>query len=310
MEQEIRTVGITGGSGFVGKILTRLLIREGYEVVIFSRSRKGVKGPVTCAHWNPARQECDTAALSRVDAVVHLAGAGVADKRWTDSRKKEIISSRVDSTAFLLRQLEVHATHCKVFIAASATGYYGPDRPLATPFREGANPYHDFLGEVCRQWESASLEANSKYRTVIFRFGIVLGRGSGAFPKLAGPMSFGIMPILGGKGDQMVSWVHVSDVAHLILTALQDEKYRGIYNAVAPEPVSHRQLMKAIGKAKGGVHFAVPVPPFALRMILGDASIEVLKSCTASADKLMEAGYRFRYPTIKDAARELVHKAP
>ena len=154
------------------------------------------------------------------------------------------------------------------------------------------------------RYGAAVMKASENYRTVIFRFGIVLGKDGGAYPQLVGPMKFGIMPIL-GSGRQMVSWVHVDDVAGMIHAALEDESYRGVYNAVAPNPVMHRRLMNTIAQAKGGLKIPAPVLPFVLRIIMGEASIEVLKSCTASSEKVQEAGYVFRYPEI-DAAVEAI----
>ena len=301
------TIGIAGGSGFVGRHLARLLAGQNYEVIIFSRGKEKANADarISFARWNPDKQECDVTALGKLDALINLAGAGVLDKRWTDARRREIVSSRVDATRFLLAQLRAHAPRCRTFIAASAIGYYGPDREGLMPFTEHAPPYHDFLADVCRQWEAASLEAVGLCRTAIFRFGIVLGRDGGAYPQFAAPMRFGIMPML-GSGSQMVSWVHIEDLAAMLALALQDEHVSGIYNCVAPAPVTHRALMKTIAAAKGGLKIPVPVPAFAVQLLLGDASEEVLKSCTVSAQKIMDAGFVFQYPDIGSAVRALV----
>jgi uncharacterized protein (TIGR01777 family) len=260
---------------------------------------------VRFAHWDPDKKAMDTAALAGLDAMVNLAGAGVADKRWTGARKQEIIASRVDATDFLISQLRGHAPACRTFVAASATGYYGPDRG-GPAFTEDDPPDNDFLAQVCVHWEAASLKAAASYRTIIFRLGIVLGRDGGAYPELAGPMKFGIMPVL-GSGRQMVSWVHVDDVAGMIMAALEDEAYAGTYNAVAPQPVTHRELMKAIAGAKRGLKIPAPVPPFALRIIMGESSVEVLKSTTVSSAKVQGAGYVFRYPEVEAAVRAIVN---
>ena len=295
-----------GSTGFVGQHLTQLLVAAGHKVVVLSRSRKPDEGNIHFARWNPDKKEIDITALRELDAVVHLAGAGVADKRWTEARKKEIISSRVDATDFLINQLQAHAPECRAFIAASATGYYGADRGTQA-FREDDPPVDDFLSQVCVQWEGASMKAAAFYRTVIFRFGIVLGKDGGAYPELAGPMKFGIMPIL-GSGKQIVSWVHVEDVAGMIKAALEDDTFKGIYNAVAPAPVPHRVLMKAIAAAKGGIRIPAPVPPFVLRIIMGEASVEVLKSCTVSSKKVQDAGYVFRYAEIDGAVKQIINE--
>lgn len=299
-----KTIGVTGGTGFVGRHIISRLTALGHSVVVFSRQPQVGKGDIRYALWRPHVAQIDTASLQDIDAMVHLAGAGVADKRWPPKRKEEIRKSRVEATYFLLQALQAWAPQCSTFVAASATGYYGPDRNGLIPFTEDAPAYHDFLAEVCTAWEAASLSASEKYRTVILRTGIVLGKDGGAYPQLAAPMRFGIMPIL-GNGEQMVSWIHVDDLAQLYIEATLNNKYDGIYNAVAPQPVTHSLLMHTIAKAKGGIKIPAPVPALALRLLIGEASVEVLKSCTVSSDKAAHAGFVFRYQTIVEAVASI-----
>lgn len=301
----MKTIGIAGGSGFVGRHLSSLLERNGYQVIIFSRNPKKQQGNIRYHSWQPDRKTIDTAALSEVDAMINLAGAGVTEHRWTESYKKEILSSRVDATYFLIDQLQQHAPRCKTYIASSATGIYGPDRDGSIPFTETSPPWHDFLADVCRKWEAAAEEASKYYRTAIVRLGIVLGKEAGAFRELAAPMKFGIMPIL-GSGRQMVSWIHVTDVASIVMHLLEQETASGVYNAVTPEVVTHKVLMKTIAAEKGGIKIPAPAPGFVLKIILGESSIEVLKSCTASADKIISTGFRFHFPDIRSAVRNLI----
>ena len=302
----MKIIGITGGSGFIGRHLTALLIRSGYRVVIFTRSvpRNPAQKQVTYAQWDIITAKCDMNALKELDGVVHLAGAGIADKRWTEKRKKEILDSRVMGTEFLVSQLKDHAPACKTFIAASATGFYGRDHAGAIPFTETAPPCNDFLCDTCRQWEAASQKANEFARTVILRFGIVLGQECGAFPKLARPLSFGIMPVL-GSGNQAVSWIEVDDLARLFLFVLEHDNLSGIYNAVAPNPVTHKELMKTTAAVKGDMKIPVPVPAVLLKIILGEMSGEVLKSCTVSAQKTIDTGFIFNYPDITSAVKAI-----
>jgi uncharacterized protein (TIGR01777 family) len=255
--------------------------------------------------WNPDREQMDAGALGQLDAIINLAGAGVVDKRWTAERKKEIIKSRVDATYFLHKQLAAHAPYCKAFVAASAIGYYGPDRDGSAPFHEEAPPFNDFLADVCRQWENATQSANNKYRTVVIRIGIVLGKDGGAYPQLAQPLQYGVEPIIGG-GKQVVSWVHIEDLASIFIKAVMDDSMKRAYNAVAPAPVTHKVLMDTIAAAKGGKKIRVPVPGFVLKIMMGDASVEVLKSCTVSSKKIEGAGYVFKYPKIEEAVADLV----
>jgi uncharacterized protein (TIGR01777 family) len=305
----MKTIGITGGTGFIGGRLTAALVQRGYKVVVFTRgiANLPVKQHVTYAHWDEDRGECDINGLKTLDAVVHLAGAGIADKRWTERRKKEISDSRVRGTDFLVSKLMEFAPGCKTFIAASAIGYYGPDNHDGKPFTESDKPFKDFLGETCRQWEVASQRAQSFARTVICRFGIVLGKESGAFPQFVRPMSYGIMPIL-GTGSQMTSWITIDDLVDLLLYALEQEQTKGVYNAVAPNPVSHRELMDTIARIEGGIKIPIKVPAFLLKIMLGEMSIEVLKSCTVSGQKILDAGFTFKYPQIEPAVRHILGK--
>ena len=303
----MQTIGITGGTGFVGKHLTSLLTGKGHQVVIFSRNaqNKAANGMVSYAYWDAEQGKCDINAMAKLDAIVHLAGAGVADKRWTEARKKEIIDSRVKATDFLVGQLKEHAPKCKTFIAASAIGFYGPDTAGKSPFAESAPSYRDFLGTTCEAWETSSAKAQELMRTVILRFGIVLGKESGAFPQFAKPTDMGIVPLLGG-GKQTISWIEVDDLARMILYSLEHDEVNGIYNAAAPNPVTQKALMQSIANEKGGIKIPVPVPSFVLRIMLGEMSIEVLKSCTVSAQKVLDAGFVFDHPTIDGAVKYIL----
>lgn len=303
----MRTVGIFGGSGFVGTHIAKQLRDAGHQVVVFSRSPKQGQDGIRFAHWDPAKKTIDTQVLSTLDGVVNLAGSGVVDKRWTKAYKQEILDSRVVSTHFLHEQLAIHAPNCKAFVAASATGYYGPDRAARGAFKEGDDPFHDFLADVCRQWEEASAAGTDRYRTSIIRIGIVLGKEGGAYPQFAGPQRFGVMPIL-GSGRQVVSWIHVEDLAALFIRALTDETWRGVFNGVAPVPVTHATIMKTIASVKGGLKIPVPVPGFALRIGLGESAIEVLKSCTVSSQHVQASGFNYSFRDIRDAVIDLEGK--
>lgn len=301
----MRTIGILGGTGFVGSKLTKLLISSGYEVIIFSRNvaSHSPEGSLSYAHWNLEKGACDLNALKKVDAIVNLAGAGVADKRWTARRKQEIKDSRVKTTTYLVNQLKQYAPKCNTFVAASAIGIYGADKGSG-PFTEDALPATDFLGETCRLWEDESMKAANIVRTVVLRFGIVLGRDSGALPKMAMPLTFGVKPIL-GSGDQVMSWISIDDLTALIKFTLDNNAVEGIYNAVTPYPVTNRQFMNILGQVKGGHYLPLPAPAILLKLALGEMSIEVLKSCTADARKIQEKGFIFNHPYLLDALKAI-----
>ena len=309
----MKKIGITGGTGFVGRNLTALLIRKGYEVVIFTTHNANTRGRhkqhISYSYWDPEKEECDINALKSLDAMVNLAGAGIADKRWKEKRKKEIVDSRIKSTKFLVSMLNAHAPACKTFITASATGFYGPDSHYSSSFTETAPPFNDFLGNTCKQWEAASEDISDTKRRVVLRFGIVLSKGGGAFQQFVNPMSMGVLPIL-GSGGQVVSWIEMHDLVRLILFSLEHEQVKGIYNAVAPGHVSNRKLMNTIAAQKGGIKIPFHVPSALLKVLLGEMSIEVLKSCTVSADKIINAGFIFDHPDIESAVKAILAILP
>ncbi|MET0636370.1 MAG: TIGR01777 family oxidoreductase, partial [Chitinophagaceae bacterium] len=238
-----------------------------------------------------------------------LAGAGVADKRWNDKRKKEIVSSRVDSGKLLVRTLLENKNKLKAFISASAIGWYGkdPSVPNPRPFEETDPASEDFLGQACVAWEM-SLKGLEKtaIRLVIFRTGIVLSDEGGALKEFVKPLKMGLATIL-GSGNQMISWIHIDDMVRLYLAAIEQENFHGIYNAVAPVPVSNKELVIKLAKASRKTFFIpVYVPGFVLRIAMGEMSSEVLKSATVSCDKLHIERFTFLYPGIDAALKSMI----
>lgn len=303
----MKTIGITGGSGLVGRHLSKLLADDGYNVIVFTRNpdkkRKYIAN-TTYALWNPSKGQIDKESLGKIYAMVHLAGAGVADKRWTEERKKTIVRSRVKTTSFLVDQLKEHASACKTLISASAIGYYGADKGKE-PFTENMPPANDFLSETCEKWEEASAPAEQFLRRVVLRIGIVLAKEGGAFKEFVKPMKFMVKPIL-GSGEQMVSWIHINDLVRLIRFAIERIETEGVFNAVAPKPVTHTTLMNTIAEEKKGVQIPIPVPAPLLKIALGEMSTEILKSCTVSSEKIYQRGFRYNFTYIEDAVKDLL----
>ncbi len=303
------TVLISGGTGMIGTALTKSLLAKGYEVIILTRNApKDNQGQnVQYAQWDVEKQTIDENAVKKADYIIHLAGAGVADKRWTEERKKEIVGSRVNSGKLLVKALNEIPNNVKAFIAASAIGWYGPDKTLINtkPFTETAPPHSDFLGITCKQWE-ASIEpiAAMGTRLVILRTGIVLGNGGGAYPEFKKTLKLRVASILGG-GKQVVSWIHIDDLVAMYLYALENEHCKGVYNAVAPHPVTNAALVQTIGAVNYSPYVCVHVPQFVLRIMLGEMSVEVLKSATVSAEKFLQAGFVFTHPEIEQAVENL-----
>lgn len=308
------TVLISGGTGLIGKALTRELLNKGYEVIVLTRypeKEKAFSEAITYAGWNIKEQTIDRTAIEKADYIVHLAGANVAGGRWTDKRKREIVGSRVNSAGLLVNALRNIPNNVKAVVSASAIGWYGPDPqvPNPKPFVETDNADNSFLGRTCQQWE-ASIEpvvALGK-RLVKLRTGIVLSEEGGAYPEFRKPLQFGSAAIL-GSGKQVVSWVHISDVVRMYIEAIENESWQGAFNAVAPNPVTNEQLILAIAKESGRFYMPVHVPQLALKIALGEMSIEVLKSATVSSRKVQEAGFQFLFPSIESAVQNLNKKA-
>lgn len=305
------TIAITGGTGLVGKALTQLLLNEGYEVTIFTRNPSAqppISG-VKYAAWNVDRQTIDIPALQEADHLIHLAGAGVVAQPWTAAYRKEIVDSRTKSSELLLNTLRQHPHQLKTFVSTSAIGWYGADHSPAVPFVETAPADGGFLGETCRLWEESVAGATELgIRLVILRTGIVLSNDGGALAEFKKPLRLGVAGILGG-GRQMVSWIHIKDHIRLYLEAIENPNWNGIYNAVAPNPVSSKALTLELARQLNGALFvALPVPTFVLNLMLGDRSIEVLKSTTVSAKKLLEAGFQFQFGKIDAALHDLCKK--
>jgi len=333
------TITITGGTGLIGTALTHLLIDNGHRVIILSRNtppgsraaapdetpRPSVAAgePDSAAafygrpsgqglqrlHWDPAAGYIDPEAIRHADYIIHLAGAGVADHRWTAKRKKVIEESRTKSADLLVMALRETPNNVKAVLSASAIGWYGPDPaiPNPRPFEETDPADNDFLGKTCSLWEAAisPVTALGK-RLVILRTGVVLSRQGGALAEFRKPIRFGIAPIL-GSGRQMISWIHMEDLCRLYLQAISQEEWSGVYNAVAPNPASNRLLTIELARRLKGRYFVpVFVPSFLLKLIVGGMSAEVLKSATVSAAKIRAAGFQFIYPSIESALDNLL----
>ena len=307
------TILITGGTGLIGKALTTMLLEKGHQLVILSRSiRKSTNSNVTYALWDVKQQTIDAIAISEADYIIHLAGAGVADKRWSEKRKKEIRESRTQSSALLVNALKNNINKVKAVISASATGWYGENgnqSSVKKQFTEEKPAAPDFLGETCRLWE-ASIEPVTELgiRLVKLRTGIVFSNDGGAFVEFIKPLKMGIAAVL-GSGQQIISWIHIEDLCRIYLFVLENDEINGAYNAVAPMPVSNKVLMMLLAKKiKGKFFIPMHVPSFLLKIILGEMSIEVLKSASVSATKIKDAGFNFLYPSIEAATSELINK--
>jgi uncharacterized protein len=298
-------VAITGASGLVGTALVPFLTTGGHEVVrLVRRPARGRDE----ARWDPERGELDRGALDGVEAVVHLAGANIAEGRWTDARKRVLRDSRLGPTRRLAEALASLPRPPKVLVSSSATGYYG-ERADAW-LDETAPPARDFLGTLAREWEEATEPAaGAGIRVVRLRTGIVLTPEGGALGKMLLPFRLGVGGVL-GSGQQHMSWIAIDDLLDVVHFAMTTPALVGPVNAVTPEPATNREFTKTLGRVLGRPTVA-PAPAFALRLAFGEmADATLLVSTRVRPQRLLDAGYRFRFPRLEDALRHLLGRPP
>lgn len=301
---------ITGGTGLIGTALTKELLARGYEVTILTRNEnkeQHVVENLSYAEWDIKKGTIDKQAIQQSDYVVHLAGANVGERRWTRRRKQEIVESRTMSAAVLVKALKEIPNKVKAVASPSGIGWYGPDPiiPNPRPFVETDPPDQSFLGKTCQLWETSIDPVRELgIRQVKFRTGFVLSNSGGAYAEFKKPLKFGVASVL-GSGKQVISWIHINDIAALYVYAIENEKLHGVYNAVSPHPVSNRKLIQTMASEKHGFSITTAVPEFVLKAMLGEMSIEVLKSATVSSKKIEEAGYMFMFPSIEAAVKNL-----
>jgi uncharacterized protein len=306
------TILITGGTGLVGKQLTQYLLAKGYKVIILTRAmpkQKDTRASLSFALWDVKNQSIDAAAVQSADYIIHLAGAGVVDKKWTDAYKKEIKDSRTESSSLLVNTLKAHSNSVKAIISSSAIGWYGEDVKPGFAFTEEDPADAGFLGQTCLLWEQSIEPAESMgIRVCKLRTGIVLSNEGGALVEFKKPVRLGVAGIL-GSGKQRVSWIHIDDLCRMFLFAIEKEGLRGSYNAVAPDPVSNKELTVKLAKLmKGSFYLPLHVPGFVLKLMMGSRSMEVIKSTTVSCTKIKNEGFIFLYPSIDAALNELCTK--
>ena len=297
---------VTGATGFIGRHLVLALKEKGHQIIVLTRDLEsaGFHLPSRCkTHlWRPALEKPKPEGLQGVQAVIHLAGAGVADRRWSLARKKEIIRSRVHSTRNLVRALKETKQKPQVFISASAIGFYGDTGDTLAD--ESFPPGSGFLSEVCQKWEKEIFEVEPLgIRTVALRIGFVLGHGGIAMNRLLPPFKMSLGGPL-GNGKQWMSWIHAQDVASLICHMIENSKFFGVYNAVAPEPISNRTFTKTLGQVLNRPA-VIPTPEFMLKLGLGEMAQLILASQKVSSCKIQESGYTFHYPDLESALNEV-----
>ena len=299
----MKNILIAGGTGLIGTKLSQLLRGQGYNVRHLSRTADPNAEFPTFA-WQPDKGTYDTKAFQNVDAIINLAGAGIVDKRWTAARKKVIIESRTMSNALIAHFLENEKHTVKAYISASAIGFYA-DRG-AHLMTESDVAGKGFLAESTVAWENAIEKVRqTSVRTVVLRIGIVLCTEGGALPEMLKPFMVRT-GVYFGNGEQFISWIHIDDLVRMFQFAFENEKISGIFNAVAPEPVTNYAFTKAISEAKGGSYLLLPAPAFTLRLAMGEMADTVLGSTNVSSQKIENQEFTFDYTTALAALKSLL----
>lgn len=299
------TILITGGTGLIGLRLAELLKKQGHKLHLLSRSNKPVAPYDAVFSWDVKNGSIDENALYGVDVIVHLAGAGIADQRWTDERKQEILSSRVDSAKLILETLKRREQKISAFVSGSAIGWYGAHSDSLT-HNETEPAATDFMGETCRKWEhAADLFQDVAERIVKIRTGVVLAKTSGALPKMAQPVKWFVGSPL-GSGKQQIPWIHLDDICNIFANAVSDSRYYGPINATATENCTNREFTKVLAKVLNRPMIPIHVPSFVIKALFGEMAVVVLEGSKVSNHRIKQMGYTFQYPSLETAIRNIL----
>ncbi len=294
---------ITGATGLVGSALVSRLLKEGYSINYLTTSKSKIQHTENYQgfYWNPEKGEADPACLDDVGTIIHLAGASIS-KRWTADYKEEILQSRVLGTRVLATLLKNNAHYVHQFISASAIGIY-PDSETTLYTEDSTGRDNSFLGMVVEKWEAcADAVATLGIKVAKIRTGLVLSGKSGVLKELAAPVKLGAGAAF-GKGTQMQSWIHIDDMVgiylHVLLNGLE-----GVYNAVAPYPVTQNELVKTVAKVLDKPLLLPNIPRFAMKLVLGEMSTLLYDSQNVSARKIVASGYQFKFLSVETAVAD------
>jgi uncharacterized protein (TIGR01777 family) len=300
------TVLITGGTGLIGKQLVKLLREKGYNVLLLGRKPDQLSYPPVY-QWNYKKGFIEEEVISQAHYIIHLAGAGISEKRWTQTRKKEIIDSRVHTTNLLFDTVSRKGAPLKAFISSSAIGFYGSEID-GSPATETDLPGNDFLAETCIRWEESARQfQTSGFRTVFIRTGLVLATEGGALPRMSMPIKSGVGSAL-GTGKQFMPWIHIHDLCKIFLQAIEDQSMEGPYNAVAPSVVNNREFTYTIAAILKKRIWLPPLPSFILKLIFGEMAGILLNGRRVVPERLLKSKFSFEYPDLHKALTHLAGK--
>ncbi len=298
-----KNVVLTGGTGFVGRELTQLLLKNGFSVSILSRTVKNNLPDISYYQWDVAAGTIDVKAILDADYIVHLAGENIGAKRWTKVRKKAILDSREKSTQLLYSTLQQHNKQLDAFISASGVGIYGAisDTLLCSETTPAAN---DFLGMVCQKWEGATLPIRDLgIRTVQIRTGLVLGKGDGVLQQLVPLFKYRLGSAI-GSGKQFMPWIHIDDLCRIYLAAIQNPEMQGPYNAAINDGTTNSIFSKALATVFGYTIWLPNIPAFLLQLALGEMAQLVLTGRRVTSTKIEATGFQFQFTQLNDALED------
>ena len=299
----MKKILIAGGTGLIGTALLKEATAQGYEVALLSR--KPGAGIIT---WDPAMKTIDLDQPHSFDAIINLAGSNLSKGRWTESRKKEIVSSRINSVETIREYLQKGLLQTNLYIGASGIGYYRNSGKEAVDEYTLTTLPEDWLVQTVKNWEAAHQSISAEgIRTIIVRFGIVLSKEGGALKEILNYARLGVLAWF-GHGQQSWSWIHIKDAARILLFAIEHDHVEGVVLAVSPNPVSNKILTKAISSQLSPFRIMVPAPRFALQIMLGKMHSVVFDSCRAIPRRLLEYHFTFLFPDIRSAMQDLMKK--
>ena len=294
---------ITGGSGLIGNRITQLLLKQEVEVVHLTRYRNSKSG-VKTYEWNWENGTIDSKCFKDVTHIIHLAGANISDKAWTTKQKRILVKSRVHTTRLLFNNIQ-QMDKLEAFISASGIGYYGA-RNSDSIFDEESSPYDDFIAKCCIQWEKSADLFERQSRVVKLRTGIVLDKNKGAIPKISSSVKNGFGAPL-GKGNQFMPWIHIDDIAQLYIYALT-HKMEGVYNAVSSQHTTNREITTELALQLNKKIRLKKIAPFFIKTAYGEMADLFLNGSRVSNQKLLQTGFTFQYPTLKEALAEITQR--
>lgn len=304
----MKTILITGGSGLIGRKLSDLFIEKGYKVIWLSRKRF-LEANIPQYRWDYQSREIDLEAVEQADIIIHLAGYNLGEGYWTKERKQRIVESRVLTSKLLLESLKKINKKPDLFISSSAIGYYGMHTDNKIYNENDLPARNDFLSQTCKKWEERAFcfKEEEDIRTVVLRTSFVISGQSPALKKIMFPVRFGLGAPM-GSGKQYFNWIHLDDLCGLYIKAVEDDKMEGVYNAVSPDQITNIEFMSILSKEMNSPFIMPKIPAFLIRIIMGEAAGMILEGSQVSSQKVIDAGFKFKYDSISKAIEESIKR--